>query len=81
MAGAKLIAQPPTWRFQDSGQTKHYSRQHDRDGGSRHATSHAVADTAHRADQINVKVSRACRQASVQSASLLVDRTILSTQT
>ena len=69
--GVKLIElrSPPPWRFQDSGQTKHYSRQHDRDGGSRHATSHAVADTAHRADQINVKVSRACRQASVQSAS------------
>ena len=67
---ADRVAQPPPWRFQDSGQTKHYSRQHDRNGGSRHATSHAVADTAHRADQINVKVSRACRQASVQSASL-----------
>ena len=62
---------PPPWRFQDSGQTKHYSRLHDRDGGSRHATSHAVADTAHRADQINVQVSRASRQASVQSASML----------
>src|SRR4030088_1331134 len=62
------------WRFQDSGQTKHYSRLHDRDVGSRHATRHAVADTAHRADQINVQVSRACRQVSVQSASLLSPR-------
>jgi hypothetical protein len=44
------------------------------DVGSRHATSHAVADTAHRADQINVQVSRACRQVSVQSASLLSPR-------
>ena len=32
------------------------------------------ADTAHRADQINVQVSRACRQVSVQSASLLSPR-------
>jgi hypothetical protein len=47
---------------------------HGGDGGSRHATSHAVADTAHRADQINVQVSRACRQVSVQSASLLSPR-------
>src|SRR6202040_2845777 len=68
---ADRVAQPPPWRFQDSGQIKHYSRLHDRDVGSRHATSHAVADTAHRADQINVEVSRACRQVSVQSASLL----------
>ena len=44
---------------------------YDRDSGSRHATGPAVADTAHRADQINVQVSRACRQASVRSASLL----------
>jgi hypothetical protein len=76
MAAAKLIElrSPPPWRFQDSGQTKHYSRLHDRDVGSRHATSHAVADTAHRADQINVQVSRTCRQVSVQSASLLSPR-------
>ena len=76
MAAAKLIElrSPPPWRFQDSGQTKHYSRLHDRDVGSRHATSHAVVDTAHRADQINVQVSRACRQVSVQSASLLSPR-------
>jgi hypothetical protein len=76
MAGgeADRVAQPLPWRFQDSGQTKHFSRLHDRDGGSRHATSHAVADTAHRADQINVQVSRACRQTSVQSASLLSPR-------
>src|SRR5580700_104206 len=76
MAGAKLIElrSPPPWRFKDSGQTKHYSRLHDRDGGSRHATNHAVADTAHRADQINVQVSRTCRQASVQSALLLSPR-------
>ena len=71
---ADWVAQPPPWRFQDSGQTKHYSRLHDRDVGSRHATSHAVADTAHRADQINVQVSRTCRQVSVQSASLLSPR-------
>jgi hypothetical protein len=31
-------------------------------------TKHAVADTVVRADQINVLLSRACRQASVQSA-------------
>jgi hypothetical protein len=71
---ADRVAQPPQWRYQDSGQTKHYSRLHDRDVGSRHATSHAVADTAHRADQINVQGSRACRQASVQSDSLLSPR-------
>jgi hypothetical protein len=65
---ADRVAQPPPWRFQDSGETNHYSRLHDRHGGSRHATSHAVADTAHR------EVSRACRQASVQSASLLSPR-------
>jgi hypothetical protein len=76
MAGAKLIElrSPPPWGFQDSGQTKHYSRLHDRNVGSRHATSRAVVDTAHRADQINVQVSRACRQVSVQSASLLSPR-------
>ena len=69
---ADRVAQPPPWRFRDSGQTKDFSRLHDSDGGSRHATSRAVAATAHRADQINVQqVSRACRQASVQSASLL----------
>ena len=55
---ADRVAQPLPWRFQDAGHTKHYSRLHDRDGGSRHATSRAVADTAHRADQINVQVSR-----------------------
>ena len=71
---ADRVAQPPPWRFQVSGQTKYFSRLHDRDGGSRHATSRAVAATAHRADQINVQVSRACRQASVQSASLLSPR-------
>ena len=73
--GAKLIElrSPRHGDFEDSGQTKHYSRLHDRDVGSRHATSHAVADTAHPADQINVQVSRACRQASVQSASLWAD--------
>ena len=70
--GADRVAQPPPWRFQS--QTKHCSRLHDSDSGSRHATSRAVADTAHRADQINVQVSRACRQASVQSASLLSPR-------
>jgi hypothetical protein len=47
---ADRVAQPPPWRFQDSGQTKHFSRLHDHDVGSRHATSQAVADTAHRAD-------------------------------
>jgi len=63
---ADRVAQPPPWRFQDSGQTKHYSRLHDRDGGS--GTRQV---TANRADQINVQVSRASRQTSVQSASLL----------
>ena len=76
MAGVKLIelAQPPPCRFQDSGQTKDFSRLHDSDGGSRHATNRAVAATAHRAHQIMHQVSRACRQASVQSASLLSPR-------
>ena len=75
MAGAKLI-ELRSPRHGDSRipvRPKHYSRLHDRDGGSRHATSHAVADTAHRADQINVQVSRAC-QVSAQSASLLSPR-------
>src|ERR1700730_14945662 len=62
--GADRVAHPPPWRFQDSGQTKHYSRLHDRDVGSRYATRHAVADTAHRADQINVQGSRAGQSAS-----------------
>jgi hypothetical protein len=62
MAGAKLI-ELRSPRHGDSRipvRPKHYSHLHDRDGGSRHATSHAVADTAHRADQINVQVSRTC---------------------
>ena len=52
MAGAKLIElrSPRHGDSQDSGQTKHFSRLHDHDVGSRHATSQAVADTAHRAD-------------------------------
>ncbi len=70
---ADRVAQPPPWQFQDSGQTERFSRLHDSDGSSRHATTHAVADTAHRADQINVQ-SRACRQTTVQSASLLSPR-------
>ena len=76
MAGAKLIElrSPRHGNSRIPVRPKHYSRLHDRDGGSRHATSHAVADTAHRADQINVQVSRTCRQASVQSALLLSPR-------
>src|SRR5580704_16896375 len=60
---ADQVAQPPPWRFQDSGQR-------DRDGGSRRTTSHAVADAAHRADRIEGQVPRTCRQATVQPASL-----------
>ena len=70
---ADRVAQPRPWRFQDSGQTKHYSRLHDGDVGSTNATSHAVADTAHRADH-HVQASRPGRQASVQSAPLLSPR-------
>jgi len=73
---ADRVAQPPPWRFQDSGQTKDFNRLHDSDGGSRHATSRAVAATAHRADQINVRASitrlssgqRAIRFAAIPSS-------------
>jgi hypothetical protein len=54
---------------------KHFSRQHDCDDGSR-ARDEPCGSRYRppRADQINVRVSRACRQASVQSAPLVSRR-------
>jgi hypothetical protein len=73
---AGQVAQPPPWRFTGRRSDQNISAvSMTVTAVQGHATSHAVADTAHpRADQINVRVSRACRQASVQSAPLVSRR-------
>jgi hypothetical protein len=65
---ADRVAQPPLWRFQTPVRPNIASVSMTVTAIQGHATGQAVADTALRADQINMQVSRACRQASVQSA-------------
>jgi hypothetical protein len=65
---ADRVRSPPPWRFQDPVRPNIAAVSMTVTAVQQHATKHAVADTVLRADQINVLLSRACRQASVQSA-------------
>jgi hypothetical protein len=71
---ADRVAQPPPWRFQAPVRPNIAAVSMTVTAVHGHATRHAVADTAHRAHQINLQVSRACHQARVQSASLVSPR-------